>query len=1116
MIIQSRYNAMQSVGVFDKYFLSIGRAGSCDEPPSAYNRAPAKTALPQPMALTVLTSNRVDILQARLAGHLAATPLADPLAREVIVVPTYAMGRWLNLRIAQQQGIAANLEYLQPAEWLWGLAARLGDGCSERADPFALETLAWRVFDLLGQRRRPRGFAPLAAYLADDEDGIKRWQLAQRVAGLFDRYQLYRPHWIEAWARGDDDHWQARLWRELLADSDSRDRVAVIRAAIEALETGAAGAALAARISLFAPSSLAPLAIEFVHALARATDVRLYLHSPTDQYWADLVSEKQRARRRLENPSQTAYFETRNGLLTSWGRQGQAMQDLLLDLGPVTESEIDASLPPADGSMLAALQASLFRLAEAPPSGAVDESLAVHVCHSPLRECQVLHDQLAALLDRHPDLGCEDILVMVPEISRYAPYIEAVFQVDADSQRPYLPWNLSDVSVSNGHPQAGAFLQLLDLPRSRFARSEILALLDCDELREHFEIGAAMRDTVRDLLERARVYWGVDAAQREALGLPAIAQNTWQQGWDRMFAGFAMTGEAHWQGIAPLAALGTDEGVALARLRSLFDRLVAWRDELARGTTAADWQRRLHRLLDDFFVPAPPVDDLRNPLRDAIDALAEAGDAVLSPALVRYWLAQRLATTPRPGRLYSGGITFCGLQPLRNIPFPVICVLGLDDGAFPRADRPLEFDLMRRDWRPGDPRRGDEDRYLMLETLLCARRHLYFSYCGRSLRDDSERQPSVLLRELLDYVDRNFEPAAGDARASLSITREHPMQPFAAPNFAPPARAYDGYWHDTAQRLAAAVSPAPSAAAWPAQALDADAVPSEIDADGLCRFFAHPVRYFFQQRLGIWLPDEPPAEDEECFVLSALQLWDLGGRVSRDWMAGGEIAPDAYRAEGLLPHGRAADWAWDGLLDEFGELFETLAPYRDRRTEVRQIDCRIDDGMRLRGEIAGCIDGSGLLRYTASRSLRGRALSTLWLEHLLLCAGGRLAPGEQSRLILRDGAGPSFAPLERDAAQALLADLVGIYRAGQSCPLPLFAETSLAWARGGDPEQARKKAAAAWYTGEYSGALPGEVEDRYIRLALPPGLDDPLAEPRFQSLAERVYGVALAHDANRG
>lgn len=1064
------------------------------------------------MALTVLSSNRVEILQARLAAQLAAAPLADPFAREVIVVPTYAMGRWLNLRIAQHRGIAANIDYPQPAEWLWALAAKLVDD-AQPADHFAADALAWRIFSLLPKLRRRRVFAPISAYLADDGDGIKRWQLAQRIAALFDRYQLYRPQWIERWTRGADAHWQAELWRALLAGGDSRHRVAIIRAAIDALERDRA-VNLPARITLFTPSSLAPLVIEFVHALARVTDVRLYLHSPTDQYWADLVSEKQRARQRLENPSHTAYFETRNSLLTSWGRQGQALQDLLLDLGPVTASETDANLPPAPAGMLAALQASLFRLDETPETGAIDDSLSVHVCHSPLRECQVLHDRLAALLERHADLNCEDILVMVPEIDRYAPYIEAVFQADAGGERPWLPWNLSDISVANGHPQVAAFLQLLDLPRSRFTRSEILALLDCDELRARFDIGNAMLERVRELLERARVHWGIDAAQRESLGLPAIAQNTWQQGWDRMLAGFAMTGEAHWRGLAPLASLGGDDAVALARLRQLFERLVAWRGELARSAGADEWQRRLQRLLADCFVPPPADDDIRHPLHDAIDALAEAGDGELSAALVRHWMAQRLATTPQPGRLYSGGITFCGLQPLRNIPFPVICVLGLQDGAFPRIDRPLEFDLMRRDWRPGDPRRADEDRYLMLETLLSARRYLYFSYCGRSLKDDSECQPSVLLRELLDFVNRNFEADADDARASRLITTIHPLQPFAARNFVPPARAYDGYWYDTARRLVTA-APGSPADGWPDRALASDATPTEFDVDTLCRFFSHPVRYFFQQRLGLLLPEESTPEDEECFVLSALQKWDLARRLSRDWLAGRELDPDAYRAEGLLPHGRAADWAWSGLLGEFDELFVRLEPYRERASEVRRVDCDLGDGMRLHGEIAGCVDG-GLLRHSASKSLRGRALVTLWIEHLALCADDRMEPGEVSRLVLAADAGACFEPLDAAAAKAYLREYAELFVDGQARPLPLFAETSLAWARGSNDDDALRRAGTAWYGRDFGNARPGERKDRYIRLALPPGLADPLEEPRFRSLATRVFGTAIGFDSNRG
>ncbi len=249
--------------------------------------------------------------------------------------------------------------------------------------------------------------------------------------------------------------------------------------------------------------------------------------------------------------------------------------------------------------------------------------------------------------------------------------------------------------------------------------------------------------------------------------------------------------------------------------------------------------------------------------------------------------------------------------------------------------------------------------------------------------------------------------------------------------------------------------------------------------------------------------------------MTALQKWDLAGRLGREWIAGGTLAPDGYRAEGLLPHGRAADWAWAGLLEEFDDLFARLEPYRGRAVGVRPVDVDLGDGCRLRGEIAGCIDGQGLLRYSASKQLRGRALVSLWLEHLALCAAGRLAPDEVSRLLLARARGPCFAPLDADEALRQLRAYAELMRLGLACPLPLFAETSLAWAQGKDEADAHKRARAAWYTAEFPGALPGECEDRYIRLALPPGLSDPLAEPRFRDLAARVYGTALDGDRER-
>ena len=1063
------------------------------------------------MPLRIFRSNRVETLQARLAQRLVAQPLADPFARETVVVPTYAMARWLNLGIARQQGIAANLDYPQPQRWLWSLATRLLDTVPVE-DPCAADALAWPVFEALPDLLAQPAFEPLRRYLDDDDNGIKRWQLSQRIADCYDRYQSYRPDWIEGWTTGEQDDWQARLWRRVVTERGLTHRVATLRALRQRLDDASAAVALPQRVSLFAISRLAPAWLDIIHALAYRCEVLLFQHNPTDHYWADLVSEKQRARQRLDNPRTGDYLDSGNHLLTSWGRQGQALQDMLLDLAPVTADETEDSQAPVADNLLHALQASLFRLEQ--PSvelQAKDDSVSVHLCHSPMRECQVLHDRLLTLLDRHPELNSEDILVMVPDISRYAPYIEAVFQADASHRRPQLGWNLSDISVANGHPLVGVFLQLLNLPGCRFTHSEILSFLECAEIRAAFRIDAAMLDPIHRLVEDARVRWGIDADQRGELGLPRHHENTWQQAWQRIFAGYAMPDDSPWNGIAPLPRVDSNSGVAIAQFRQLFERLVYWRRRLASPAGANAWQLRLHQLIDEFFGTGNPDDDRLLPLRNAVGELGGQAARELDPELVRYWMEQQLASSQQPGHLYSGGVTFCGMQPMRNIPFAVICVLGMQDRDFPRRERPAEFDRLRGGWRPGDPHRGDEDRYLMLETLLCARRYLYFSYCARSLRDNSECQPSVLLRELLDYIDDHVI-AGGSESASQAISQLHPMQPFSPRVYREPDPGYDPHWYDTACQLGETGS-RPVAERWRRHPLEPVAVTvGSIDLDQLAGFFRHPLRFFYRHRLGIGLPRQDTVEDDEAFVLTGLQQWSVIDQLARQHLAGDPLQRSQFSARGLLPHGTAADAEWFRLMTEYRRLLENLDPYSGQAHTAQPVDCLLDGGRRLFGEARDYYPGLGLMHFSASKRPRAASLVTLWLHHLALCAGTSMPSSESSRLITAGSEGWRFEPIEPAEARGLLLDYWQVFEAGQDFPLPLFPDTSLAWAAGSSLEAARNAARRAW-VGDRFRSIPGDRDDPVVRLALHGNPDDPLDDALFQGYAEGVFAPVLTRGA---
>jgi exodeoxyribonuclease V gamma subunit len=1102
--------------------------------------------------LTLIRSNAVEVLFGQLMRRLSVSPPASPFTPEVVVAASPAMARWLSLQTARALGVTANVDYPLAASFVWRLAAQLLDDLPEQ-DPLAIDPMAWKLFGLLpGLLAEPElgsRFAPLAQYLADDAEGLKRWQLAGRIADVLDRYQLYRPQQIRAWEAGADDHWQALLWRRLTRGLNDLHRVAAIDRLLTVLGTTAARQALPERLSLFALSSLPPLFVQVIHALAVHVPVDLYLHAPTDAFWSDLISQKALARRRLQCPDDADLWEVGHSLLASWGRQGQALQDLLLEHEHPLQ-ELDAYVEPAVETLLGRLQHDIFALRPLPAPGertriAVDDSLQVHLCHSPARECQVLRDQLLAMLEADPDLQPEQILVMVPEISRYAPYIEAVFDRDRERDRllgaPFIPWNLSDISVADEHPLVVVFLQLLALPDSRFSQSEVLSYLDVPELAAHFGLDAASVAQIRLWLAQANLRWGLGAEHKQRLGLPGVQENTWAQAEQRLFGGYALGETDLFEGIAPIGGVEGTGAEALGKFWRLFSKLSETAERLSTPRSAADWQRCISGLLADFFGERDDDDGRLQKIRDALSELAtQAGglDEPLHPALLRSWLQQRLGAETRHGRYFSGGVTFCGMRPLRSLPFKVICVLGLQDQAFPRRDRPAEFDLMRSSWRPGDPRKADEDRYLFLETLLCARQRLYLSYVGRDIRRNSERQPSVLLRELLDTIDQYYLPAAGpfsgqpsgpddadDAddteRLSARLVRVHPLQPFSARHYVGAERSYDRDWCGVARAMRETpmppdrLPPDRSPSGWSDAALPpAPEQMRDVTLAQLERFLAHPIRYFVNSRLQLYLREQEPEPDEEPFGLDALQRFGLRQQLVEGRLQGREPDERQLSAEGRLPHGAFAGLAVQQQRAEVSPLIQQLAPYSGLQPEQIAVDLTFatdpDSGpCSLSGQLGGIYPGLGLLRWKPA-AIKGADLLRLWLAHLAWCAAGE--PGEKcSALYGLDERFVIRAQLAPSEARAALSELLGRYWQGIHRPLLLLPRASFAYAeschRGGrgDP----MNAARTGWTGNSFNDIPGDQDDAYVQLVMRGVEGNPLEHADFVRLAMDFYGPIL-------
>ena len=497
-------------------------------------------------------------------------------------------------------------------------------------------------------------------------------------------------------------------------------------------------------------------------------------------------------------------------------------------------------------------------------------------------------------------------------------------------------------------------------------------------------------------------------------------------------------------------------------------------------------------------------------IRNSIDALKLAENCQLSTPLLRAWLQKQLAMQHRPGRLYSGGVTFCGMRPMRNLPFQVICLLGMNDQAFPRRRQRCDFDLMQQYPQTGDPGSADEDRYLMLETLLGARHTLYISYVGRSLKDNSECQPSVLVQELLDFIDAQWVDIPDDGKPSRQLTRFHPMQPFSADNFSAPLLSFNSAWCAISRQLNQKQAIVEKNQ-WPQKTQPArKIIGSELDLEKLHRFLRHPIQYFFNTRFNLYLHEADDRINDERFLLDLLSIWQIKTRLADDWLKGQRSQQTRLSAEGLLPHGSAAQIELNNIRLQQQHWLEQLSPFSGVQRESRPVNLKLDDALSLCGEVVHYYPSFGLMHYSASR-LQGKHLLALWLDHLCLCASHWLADSDSSQLIAAD----QVVRLQKVGAEQAIDDLreyVRLFRQGQNHLLPVFANSSFVFCQATDPDKAIRQAQKVWQSSSSDWLKSkNDADDPYIQLALRNAMQDPLNHPAFIEYARRFYQNLLQH-----
>jgi exodeoxyribonuclease V gamma subunit len=1073
----------------------------------------------------------------------AQTP--SPLAIDRVLVPNAGLGRWLKMHLAERDGIAANIATELPAPFFWDVIAGSLPGERPDSSAYRRENLRWHLYAHLPALAAE--VPAVARYLGEPASELGRWQLAERLAGLFDEYLIYRREMLLAWERGATDPappglWQAPLWRALVRRLGQHHRARLLAELIERVEADRPldTARWPERVYAFALGNLPPDYLRLLYAMARHRDVHFLMHNPSDVYWGDI--EKRPTRLDVDVageplPGEDVVFDG-HPLLASLGYPARDFLRLIYseEFAGIRELELGEALayqPPGDDTLLHRLQSGVIRMDATPAStglGVDDRSFQVHACHGVLREVQVLHDQLLDLLAADPGLQPRDVIVMTPSVAEFAPAIEAVFggAAAADDGLAAIPFNLSDQPRRGTHPIVLSFRALLDLPLWRWTASEVATLIAVPAVRRRYGLDEGDVANLERWIDAAGIRWGLDADHRAASGAGHWAQNSWAYGLDRLLAGVAMSDpDALAAGVAPVVDLEGGATAALGALWLLVERLRHWRGVLPAPAPAAVWQERLNALCADVF---------RADLHDrgeqaALAAVGEAavalgsaaaalGNEPLSWEAVREIVDGELDASPLRQPFLAGGVTFCGLVPLRTVPFRVVCLVGMNDGAFPRRDPNRSINLIRLQPRLGDSSVRDDDRLLLLQWLLAARDVFYVSYTGQDTASGEDLSPSTAVAELLDFVAVNqFAGTPRQSAVARLVTRQ-PMQPFSPRYFRSDPDAgrvftFRGRWRPGAEALFGERSEAPTL-------LDDSRAPEpeleQIGLDELKRFFEHPARYFLRDVLQLDLEiavDE--RADAEPLGVKGLDEYQLRQQFFDAARAGGplpETVPELIRAQGVLPpppldaepYAKAAAEA-NALLP----VWLATRPAEDR--EVVAIDVALAGGTRLVGRL-GDVSRDGLCRVEPRR-LRARHLLGHWIDALALAASGRTATlaccgfDDDGAVHLRVGSVDPATALEH------LDGLAAAYREGQQRPLCFLPNLGHEYldAQAGRKPKSRDEALAACngrLTNEFRPAW--EAIDPWFKRVLAPGppLGQRAEDSEFCRLADTVLGPMAA------
>ena len=1107
--------------------------------------------------MNLYTSNSLNFLAERL-GHLLFEKKKDPLVQETIIVQSIGMQRWISLKLAQQFGVLLNCNFPFPQKFAEDVFSAVIPEY-QLSSLYEPQSLVWTIMRLLQHCINEKPFQHIKQYLtvSDVISYIRLFQLSQRLAYMYDEYIVYYCNDIVQWEnKNNADEWQIMLWKYIYhaisIDPHDCHKAHLLNYFLEALKNNntkkAMKAALPERIFLFGITALPEYYIMLFKALSSFIDVYIFQLNPSKEYWFDIRSEQSitRIKKKLLAKKQMVddfHFETGNPLLASSGTLGREYIGLLLDydaaenINDETQYQIgnnDTLLGHIQSDICCLINRGKDSNAAKIPIKSNDDSITIHSCHSPLREVEVLRDYIYNILNNE-NIVPNDIVVMAPDIDKYSPFIAAVFDEVMLKKEglPLLPYTIADQSFKTASRYISAFVDLLDALTGRMEADIVMELLDYDEIATVFAISKQDVAVYQDWVSRVNVRWGKDAKHREQFIQKESKAFTWQYAMERFLMGYAVPENTGI--IDDIVPFDCVEGTAAQRLGNFImflKTLFSFHTIAGQKHSISEWAARLEQLMSSLLVNNDTVSNdivfVQSLLQQlvATSATLQITDEI-DFIVIKDWINTYLAGQRVSTNFLRKGITFCQLLPMRSIPFQVVCLLGMNDGQFPRIDERLSFDILKN--KEKQPRcvrsKRNDDRYLFLESMLSAQKKLFISYEGQSPVDLSLKQPSLVVAELMDYIEQGFQ--CSDTAQSISnfILTKHHLHRF-----------HNNYFNNDSKKYSYSKLSYHESKAWYGSKhryhllvqtpVAVDQMPFHITMDDFISFFKNPARYFIKNVLGISLAENVnDIASDEPFSINGLEHYQLTNELCQRLINGG----DSYgykvllKKQGKLPDGDLGDIIFE---DAQSQVMDFVAKVKSKITcdaEQHELHYTSNNNLVITGNPYLYANQQIYYRYATIKP-DDRLHALLW--HLFVCATQSDECNDKftTLLIGKDNDKNKYKELTyqhllKEKSINDLEQLVSIFLQGQSTILPFFPKTSYVYynavtdGTSSKSKNALYKARDAFY-GD-NGYESIDYDNPYIKRAFYKVdiFDDETLSNDFDHLSQTIFGIVKDYES---